>query len=159
MSGSDVALLAAAVAAALAAAASVVATLTLSRRVRELRDLVEGIDRETVPMLRDARIAADQAATEMVRVGDVLASAEAVSSTVDSASRLAYRAFANPFVKLVAFVSGLGGALRRLFGRPPRPVRPGRSTAVPARAEVVAAPAGHRRGAHRSERRLLEARR
>jgi len=160
MSAPDVALLVAALAAALAATASVVATVALSRRVRELRRLVEGIDRETVPMLRDARIAADQAATEMVRVGDVLASAEAVSSTVDSASRLAYRAFANPFVKLVAFLSGLGGALRRLFGREPRPVRPARrAPVVPARAEVVAASAGRRRdGAHRRRRRVLEAR-
>jgi hypothetical protein len=50
----------------------------------------------------------------MERVGDVLGSAEAVSATVDSASRLAYRAFANPVVKTVAFGSGLRGALRRL---------------------------------------------
>ena len=73
----------------------------------------------------------------MVRVTDVLGSAEAVSSTVDSASRLAYRAFANPVVKTVAFSTGLRGALRRLFGRPlpvagrgaPRP--PGRHAARP----------------------------
>ena len=36
----------------------------------------------------------EEAATEMTRVGDVLGSAESVSATVDSASRLAYRAFA-----------------------------------------------------------------
>jgi hypothetical protein len=53
-----------------------------------------------------------------VRVGDVLGSAESVSATVDSASRLAYRAFANPVVKVLAFGTGTGAALRRLFGRP-----------------------------------------
>ena len=72
---------------------------------------------ETVPLVHDARVVVDQAATEMVRVGDVLDSAEAVSSTVDSASRLAYRAFSNPVVKVLAYGTGLGSALRRFFGR------------------------------------------
>ena len=69
--------------------------------------------------VHDARVVVDQAATEMVRVGDVLDSAEAVSSTVDSASRLAYRAFSNPVVKVLAYSTGLGSALRRFFGRRP----------------------------------------
>jgi hypothetical protein len=159
MSASDVAALVAAGLAVLAAVAVVAATVVLTRRIRELRAIVEDLDQETVPMLRDARIAADQAATEMVRVGDVLASAEAVSSTVDSASRLAYRAFANPFVKLVAFLSGIGGALRRLFGRPARAPRPARAVPVAARAELVPAASGHRRGTRRHQRRAVEARR
>jgi len=161
MSAADVAVLVAAVCAALAGMCTVVACVILTRRIRELRSLVEGLDRETVPMLRDARIAADQAATELVRVGDVLASAEAVSTTVDSASRLAYRAFANPLVKFVAFFSGLGGALRRLLGRPTGPV--GRQRRVPARPQVVAVTpersGDNGRSRHRRGRRALEARR
>jgi hypothetical protein len=70
-----------------------------------------------VPLVRDARVVVEEAATEMVRVGDVLGSAESVSATVDSASRLAYRAFANPVVKVLAFGTGVGAALRRLVGR------------------------------------------
>ena len=80
---------------------------------------VEELRRETVPLVHDARVVVDQAATEMVRVGDVLDSAEAVSATVDSASRLAYRAFSNPVVKVLAYSTGLGSALRRFFGRRP----------------------------------------
>ncbi|HEY7948844.1 MAG TPA: hypothetical protein VID75_14280, partial [Acidimicrobiales bacterium] len=87
------------------------------RRIRELRDVVADLQRETVPLVREARVVVDQAATEMVRVGDVLGSAESVSATVDSASRLAYRAFANPVVKVLAFGTGTGAALRRLVGR------------------------------------------
>ncbi|HXX91474.1 MAG TPA: hypothetical protein VEI83_14740 [Acidimicrobiales bacterium] len=159
MSGADVVVLVAALAAAVAALCALIAAVVLSRRIRELRALVADLDSETVPMLRDARIAADQAATEMVRVGDVLASAEAVSTTVDSASRLAYRAFANPLVKLVAFLSGLGGALRRLFGRPGAPARlrpvPARSSTVPADAARLSGAGGR----HRRTRRALEARR
>ncbi|HUY64464.1 MAG TPA: hypothetical protein VMV14_08110 [Acidimicrobiales bacterium] len=103
-----------------AAVVTVVAVVLLGRRLRELRRLVDQLRSEALPLVREARVVVDQAATEMVRVTDVLGSAEAVSATVDSASRLAYRAFANPLVKVVAFGSGFGGALRRLAGRPPR---------------------------------------
>jgi hypothetical protein len=88
--------------------------IRLGRRTNELSKLVEELRTETLPLVRDARSVIDQAATEMERVGDVLGSAEAVSATVDSASRLAYRAFSNPVVKTVAFGSGLSGAFRRL---------------------------------------------
>ena len=98
----------------LAVSATIVAAVSLGRRIRELSELVAELRTETVPLVRDARTVVDHAATEMERVGDVLGSAEAVSATVDSASRLAYRAFSNPVVKTVAFGSGLSGALKRL---------------------------------------------
>ncbi len=98
----------------LAVTATIAAAVALGRRTRELADVVAKLQAETLPLVRDARTVVDHAATEMERVGDVLGSAEAVSATVDSASRLAYRAFANPVVKTVAFGSGLSGALRRL---------------------------------------------
>ncbi|MFZ0666274.1 MAG: hypothetical protein WAM97_10990 [Acidimicrobiales bacterium] len=91
-----------------------VVALRLGRRTRELARLVTELRSETLPLVREARTVVDHAATEMERVGDVLGNAEAVSATVDSASRLAYRAFSNPVVKTVAFGSGLGGAFRRL---------------------------------------------
>jgi hypothetical protein len=40
-----------------------------------------------------------------------------VTGTVDSASRLAYIAMANPVIKGVAFASGTAKAARRLRGR------------------------------------------
>ena len=98
----------------LAVTATVLAAVALGRRTRELAEVVAQLRAETLPLVRDARTVVDHAATEMERVGDVLGSAEAVSATVDSASRLAYRAFANPVVKSVAFGSGLSGAVRRL---------------------------------------------
>ena len=120
----DVASLAAAAISATAALTALAVVVILSRRVRELRETVRDLRRETVPLVRDARVMADQAATELTRVGDVLGSAEAVSTTVDSASRLAYRLFANPVVKVLAYGTGAGSALRRLLGRSPRrPVR------------------------------------
>jgi hypothetical protein len=117
MSADDVAVLVAAGAASVAAVGSLAAVVLLGRRVRDLGRLVEDLRRETVPLVREARVVVEEAATEMVRVGDVLGSAESVSATVDSASRLAYRAFANPVVKALAFGTGVGAALRRLVGR------------------------------------------
>ena len=43
--------------------------------------------------------------------------AESVTGTVDSASRLAYIAMSNPVIKGVAFASGTAKAARRLRGR------------------------------------------
>ena len=95
----------------------IVAAVVVGRHVRDLRSLVDQLRGEIVPAAVRAQTAADHAATELERVGDVLGSAEAVSATVDSASRLVYRAFANPAVKTVAFATGVDGALRRLFAR------------------------------------------
>jgi hypothetical protein len=97
-----------------AAIVTTTAAISLRRRTRELSDVASKLKAEALPLVQDARAVVDHAATEMERVGDVLGSAEAVSATVDSASRLAYRAFSNPLVKTVAFGSGLSGALRRL---------------------------------------------
>jgi hypothetical protein len=60
----------------------------------------------------------DQAANEMERVGAVLDSTESVHATVDSASRLAYRAFANPVVKVLAVRAGAATGIRRLASGP-----------------------------------------
>src|SRR5277367_6381090 len=105
MSADDVAVLVAAGAAAIAALGSLVAGGLLSRRVRDLRRMVDDLQGETVGLGRGARVVEEAAAPEMVRVGDVLGSAESVSASVDSASRLAYRAFANPVVKVLAYTT------------------------------------------------------
>jgi hypothetical protein len=150
---------AAALAAGLAAFSALVALAVaglLARRVRELRRLVEQLRAEAVPLVHQARVVVDQAATEMERVGDVLGSAEAVTATVDSASRLAYRAFANPVVGVLAFASGLAGGLRRLFGRAPRPAADSARSGDGVRGGGETRPASARR--HRRRRKVAERR-
>jgi len=153
MSADDVAVLVAASAAALGALGTLTAVVLLGRRVRELRQVVTDLQRETLPLVREARVVVEEAATEMVRVGDVLGSAESVSATVDSASRLAYRAFSNPVVKVLAYGTGVGAALRRLVGRhrtdAPGSRRPPADRPRPDAAPAVAAGAPHR---HRRSR-------
>jgi hypothetical protein len=156
MSADHVAVLIAAGACAFAAVVLVAVVVVLGRRVRQLGQAVEELRRETVPLVRDARVVVDQAATEMVRVGDVLDSAEAVSATVDSASRLAYRALANPVVKILAYGTGVGSAARRFFGRHPAADAPRGAPSGNGHGPVALSapsPARHRAGATRRRRR------
>jgi hypothetical protein len=110
----DGVVLAAAVVACVAAVVACAAAVVLVGQVRRLERAVEAVRAETVPLVHEAREAVDHAAAEMARVEAVLEDTEAVTATVDSASRLAQRAFANPVVKVLAFRAGTAGGLRRL---------------------------------------------
>src|SRR5580704_6230554 len=114
MSAGEIAVLVASVACAVAVLGLLIALRSLRREVRALGRLADQLTRQTVPLVADAHRVVDQAATEMERVGAVLESTESVHSTVDSASRLAYRAFANPVVKVLAVKAGAAGGMRRL---------------------------------------------
>jgi hypothetical protein len=124
MSAGDVAILVASLACVCAVAGLLVALGALRRDVRRLELLCEDLRGRTVPLVADAHRVVDQAATEMERVGAVLDSTESVHATVDSASRLAYRAFANPVVKVLAVRAGAATGLRRLTTRAGGPAEP-----------------------------------
>src|SRR5664279_5570017 len=114
MSAGQIAILVASIASCAAVAGLLVGLGSLRREVRSLRRAVDQLSDQTVPLVADAHRVVDQAATEMERVGAVLDSTESVHATVDSASRLAYRAFANPVVKVLAVRAGAATGLRRL---------------------------------------------
>ncbi len=114
MSAGQTAILVASIACILAVAGLLAVMVSLRRQVRELAAVAEDLRRQLMPMVADAHRVVDQAATEMERVGAVLESTESVHTTVDSASRLAYRAFANPVVKVLAVKAGAAGGMRRL---------------------------------------------
>ena len=67
-------------------------------------------------MLDDLRDTVEAANDELERFDRLVTTAESVTGTVDSASRLAYIAMANPVIKGVAFASGTAKAARRLRG-------------------------------------------
>jgi hypothetical protein len=94
-----------------------VATAGLLRTLKALRDVAALLRTETVPVLEDLRDTVDAANHEIVRLDRLVTTAESVTGTVDSASRLAYIAMANPVIKGVAFASGTAKAARRLRGR------------------------------------------
>src|ERR1700722_17289570 len=114
MSAGEIAVLVAAFAC-LGAVVGLLATVRgLRREIRRVEAISDQLQRQTVPLVADAHRAVDQAATEMERVGAVLDSTESVHATVDSASKLAYRAFANPVVKVLAVRAGAATGIRRL---------------------------------------------
>ncbi|MGH9095857.1 MAG: hypothetical protein ACRDWB_00370, partial [Acidimicrobiales bacterium] len=114
MSAGQTAILIASVACVVAVLVLLGIMVSLRRQVRELTNVTEELRGQLVPMAAQANRVVDQAATEMERVGAVLDSTESVHATVDSASRLAYRAFANPVVKVLAVKAGAAGGMRRL---------------------------------------------
>ncbi|HEV3280542.1 MAG TPA: hypothetical protein VG032_02960 [Acidimicrobiales bacterium] len=123
MSAGDVAVLIASVASCAAVVGLLVVIGSLRRQTRALQAVADELGRRTMPLVADAHRAVDQAATELERVGAVLDSTESVHATVDSASKLAYRAFANPVVKLLAVRAGAASGLRRFASGsvPPAP--------------------------------------
>jgi hypothetical protein len=130
MGAGDIAVLIASVACAFAVVGLLVALGSLRRDVRRLETVSEDLRARTVPLVADAHRVVDQAASEMERVGAVLDSTESVHATVDSASRLAYRAFANPLVKVLAVRAGAATGLRRLAAGGDEPARAGRNGRV-----------------------------
>ena len=117
MDTSDAAAVVVAVASGMAVLVLVWAIYLLNRTLRELRAAIEDLRRETLPVVTEMRIAVGQANVELERVDTLLGTAESISSTVDSASRLAYLAFSNPVIKAIAFASGTGRAARRFRRR------------------------------------------
>jgi hypothetical protein len=100
-----------------------VGVVALVRTLRALREVAGLLRTETVPVLDDLRDTVDAANAEIERLDRLVTTAESVTGTVDSASRLAYIAMANPVIKGVAFASGTARAARRLRGG--RPEQPG----------------------------------
>jgi hypothetical protein len=113
MDASDAAAVVVAVASGVAVAVLVFAVYALNRTLKQLRGAVEDLRSETLPVVHEMRATVGQANLELERVDSLLGTAESISTTVDSASRLAYLAFSNPVIKAIAFASGTGRAARR----------------------------------------------
>ena len=117
MTAGEVAALVAAIAGAFFVVGMLFALSSFTRTLRVLRTAVEDMRRETVPLVADLRLTLDRTNAELSRVDGLLVTAESVGSTVDSASRLAYLAFSNPLIKVLAFGAGASRAARRLRAR------------------------------------------
>lgn len=114
MEGDDAAAVVVAVASGVAVVVLVWAAVSLARAVSELRRAVDDLRREALPVVADLRSTVSAAEAGLERVDTLLGTAESVTATVDSASRLAYLALSNPVIKALAFASGTGRAARRL---------------------------------------------
>lgn len=88
--------------------------VSVTRTLRAVRDTVEQLRRESLPVVLDAQHTVRQANLELERVDELLTSAQSVSATVDSVSHLAYLAFSNPLIKVMALAAGTSKAARAL---------------------------------------------
>jgi hypothetical protein len=103
-----------AVASAIAVCALVVAVVSMTRAVADLRRTTEELRRDALPAVAELRETVGTASVELERVESLIDTAETVTNTVDSASRLAYVALSNPVIKAMSIASGTGRAARRL---------------------------------------------
>ena len=91
-----------------------VAVGSLLRTARQLRAVAEELSDHAASVLGDVEVTMSQARTELERVDNLVGSAEAITNTVGSASRLARVALARPVIKVVALGAGTARAGRRL---------------------------------------------
>ena len=93
-------------------------TLVLLRRLaRDLSSVAAGLadlSRKTLPLLADTRSALRKADGANRKTDALLDVATSLTSTADSASRLAYKVVSNPLVKVLAFFTGTRRAAKRL---------------------------------------------
>ncbi len=118
MSASDLAAIAVTAVSLVMVAVMVVAIQSMVRTLRELRLTVEELRSSTLPMVDDLRFTVAKAGDELRRVDGIIDRAESITTTVDNASRLTYKAMAPPLIKTISLVAGAGRATRRLrWGR------------------------------------------
>ena len=114
MSGSDVAAIVVTIVAAVLVGALIMGLFALYRGLEILRETVDTLQRETIPLVEELRLNARRTRKEIDKVDDLLTAAESVTETVDSASRLVQKTVASPVVKAMALGSGTRRAVRRL---------------------------------------------
>lgn len=117
MTGTELAAVIVAIASVAAVALLAVALLSILRTLRTLKRNVEALTTHTVPVMVELGQTVRTANAELDRFDGILGAAESISGTVDSASKLAYRAFSNPVIKVIAVGSGTGRAVRRMRTR------------------------------------------
>ena len=119
MNAGDVAAIVVSVAVGIAVVGLLFTMASAMRAMAVFRHSVQEITSQTLPLIADMHAAIKQANTDLVKVDTLLETAESISTTVDSASRLAYTAFSSPLVKVIALGSGLAKAVGRFRRRKP----------------------------------------
>ena len=91
--------------------------VAVTRTLAEVRVSVEEVRRQALPLIDDASRTVATANAELVKVDELVDSAQSISGTVDAASHLFYLAFSNPIIKAMALATGTAKAGRALRKR------------------------------------------
>lgn len=121
------------------------AVQSLLTTLRALRQTVDDLRRETLPVIAELQATVDAANGELRRVDALLDTAEEVSARVDATSKLSWMVLRNPLVKLASVSVASDRVARRLGRDGPDTVGPGVAPA--------ALPPVDRRGGPRRPRR------
>lgn len=85
--------------------------------LRSLRETVEDMRRETLPVIAELRATVVAANGEIARVDSLLDTAEEVGARVEASSRLAWLVMRNPLIKLASASVATDRTARRLSAR------------------------------------------
>jgi hypothetical protein len=113
-SAADLAAVIVAIASVVAVMLLILVVVSVNRTLTTLRLTIEQFRRETLPVVDELHRTVTTANVELERLDGLLDSATSVSSTVDSASHLAYLAFSNPLIKAMALATGTAKAAKAL---------------------------------------------
>ena len=114
MSASDLAAIIVAIASVAVVVLLVFVVVSINRTLTTMRLSIEEIRRDTLPVVDELRRTVTTANAELQRLDGLIDSASSVTATVDSASHLAYLAFSNPLIKLIALAAGTSKAAKAL---------------------------------------------
>ena len=117
MSAGDVAAIVVSVSVGIAVVGLLFTMASAMRAMAVFRRSVEQITSQTLPLIADTHAAIKQANADLLKIDNVLETAESISTTVDSASRLAYGAVAIPLVKAMSTATGILRAFRGFRAR------------------------------------------
>ena len=92
----------------------VLAVQALVATLRQLRETIDELRGESLPMFDDLRTTVTKAGDELERVDKVIGRVERVVATADVASRLTQRVFTPPLIKTAAIMKGAGRATMTL---------------------------------------------
>ena len=117
MTGGDVAAVIVAIASVVAVVVLILAVASLTRTLASIRLSVEQLRMETVPVLEQLQVTVARANGDLERLDGLLDTAQSVTATVDSASRLAFVIIGNPLIRGLAAAAGVARAARVLRKR------------------------------------------
>jgi hypothetical protein len=98
----------------------------LERLVAEQAEELADLRSDALSQYLDTRSALQRAERDNRKADALLGAAASLTGTADAASKLAYRAVTNPFVKIAAAVTGTKQAAKELTAPKPPPVKSGR---------------------------------
>jgi len=87
--------------------------LRLSNAVGSLKDMLDGVSKETIPLIHDVDQTVKGVNHEIERVDSIMASAQSVAKNVETITETVKVTVTNPLVKALAFFAGTRRATKK----------------------------------------------